>query len=58
MNTEHTKFFQPAEVTEAVRKEYEAFAITEDEFQKILANTTTNIFVNKPDAKRDGSDQV
>lgn len=58
MNTEHTKFFQPAEVTEAVRKEYEAFAITEDEFQKILVNTTTNIFVNKPDAKRDGSGQV
>ena len=58
MNTEHTKIFQPSEVTEALRKEYEAFAVTHDDFKAILANTTTHILVNKLDAQQDGSDQV
>ena len=44
-NSENTKVYQPVEVTEGLKTEYEALRITEREAQAILANTTTRIFL-------------
>ena len=45
MNTDETKNFQPIEVTDALRKEYEALSLTQHQGQTILGNSTTHIVI-------------
>lgn len=54
-NSETAKVFQPVEVTDALKREYEALRLTDDQARAIVANATTRVFLkgDTPPASHD-----